>query len=92
MFLTEWNTSVNLHRFVNEYADRVQRNIDEKTLERVEWKLNQYGYYKVIHCRDCEHFIEMTKDGLCGCVLFNFTKYDMVFGFCAWGKRKEVSQ
>lgn len=93
-----YRAEFNIEDFVNKYVERVNREIDQRVLDKVEHRLAEYGYVKVVRCRDCVkwHHID-TEDGIrCGecdewrradscCV--PATRED---GFCAWSARKEV--
>ena len=83
---------INLFEIVDEYAKRLQEQVDEMALDMAAEMLAKYGYVKVVRCRDCKWFDGRPNYQLC--------RRDMscdeiaVFaepnGFCAWGvKRKE---
>lgn len=88
---------------VDKIVERVNRRIDEATLAKVEGQLAEYGYVKVVRCRDCAYYYE---HGVPTCQRNKewFTGYDIngtygewcdgefyvePDGFCAWGSRKE---
>lgn len=68
--------------FVNKYAERVSRVIDEQTLANVEHQLDEYDYVKVVRCRDCR-----LQDEFKYCDRLGFKVGDN--GYCAWPKRRE---
>ena len=80
---------INLFEIVDEYTKRISRVIDEQTLANVENQLAEYGYVKVVRCKDCKFrcFDECTR------IDEGFKDYWFAIdpdGFCAWAKRKEV--
>ena len=78
---------INLFEIVDEYTKRISRVIDEQTLANVENQLAEYGYVKVVRCRDCKWFSYITEPPECyrvqGCMIVEPDD------FCAWGKRKD---
>ena len=81
---------INLMDSVNEYAKRVQKVIDEKTLESVEAQLAEYGYVKVVRCRDCKWCMQANSMTGWNDVCNLFDSKVQSDGFCAWAERKEV--
>lgn len=71
--------------FVDKYVERVSHVIDEKTLEKLERELAEYGYVKVVRCRDCRFAVAKGY----GCGRGNDGYLDVEpDGFCAWGERE----
>lgn len=83
-----------------EYAKRMQRDVDAAVLDMVADTLAEYGYVKVVRCRECEHMHTvghwlgmdvdecwLHADRESGALGKEPTDPD---GYCAWGVRKEV--
>ena len=89
--MSEYITSYgvfNINDFVDKYVERVSRAIDETFLEKLERELAEYGYVKVVRCRDCRFAVAKGY----GCGRGNDGYLDVEpDGFCAWGVRKEVN-
>ena len=91
----EHREEFNINDIARKYAERVARVIDEQTLANVENQLAEFGYVKVVRCRDCKHFHPMEGTAL-SCrlphpqyghlVQWQFAEPD---GYCWRGKRKE---
>lgn len=69
---------INLSEIADEYAKRLERQVDEMVLDRAADTLERFGYVKVVRCRDCRMF---------GDCEWNYENEPM--GFCAWACRKE---
>lgn len=54
--IIEYRDEFNTMDFVNKYAERISRVIDEETLANVEHQLAMYGYVKVVRCQDCKYW------------------------------------
>lgn len=90
---------INLTEIADEYAKRLEAQVDEMTLDRAAYALERYGYVKVIRCRDCiyMHTVRnwlgmdmgecwLRADRESGALGKERTEPD---GFCAWAIRKE---
>ena len=51
----EYREEFNITDIARKYAERVGYVIDEQALANVEHQLAEYGYIKVVRCRDCKH-------------------------------------
>lgn len=89
----DYRAEFNIEDFVDKYVERVNREIDQRALGKVEHRLAEYGYVKVVRCRDCIYYeqdpypIDPGWPMMC-----ERTGDDMVEpdGFCAWAvKRKD---
>lgn len=78
----------NIYDFVDKYVERVSRVIDEMALEKLERELAEYGYVKVVRCRDCEFCMAYMAGTYCD-YMAHAIEPD---GFCAWAKRKESGE
>lgn len=67
---------------VDKIAARIQHEIDQAALDKAAHTLEQFGYVKVVRCRDC---IYADNDWCEKHGHFGWS----VNGFCAWGERKE---
>lgn len=86
--IIEYREEFNVTDIARKYAEHVVRVIDEQTLANVENQLAEYGYVKVVRCRDCKFrcFDECTR------IDEGFKDYWFAIepdGFCAWGEREE---
>ena len=54
--IIEYREEFNVTDIARKYAERVARVIDEQTLANVENQLAEFGYVKVVRCRDCKFF------------------------------------
>lgn len=78
-------------------TERVNRIITERQLDEIAHYLAEYGYVKVVRCRDCVKRSKEPDPPVCGpgkvdswidwCIKHNCEVEPD--GFCAWGKRKE---
>ena len=76
----------NIYDFVDKYVERVSRVIDEMALEKLERELAEYGYVKVVRCRDCANpSFDEFGGGWCNENCREVKPWD----YCAWAKRKE---
>lgn len=53
----DYRAEFNIEDFVDKYVERVNREIDQRVLDKVEHRLAEYGYVKVVRCRDCAYSI-----------------------------------
>ena len=83
-----------LSYLVDEYAERIQRNVDAAALDKAAGVLAGFGYVKVVRCRDCRHYMDYEHEyepnlGYC-------REHDREevrdSWFCAWGERKVDAQ
>ena len=93
---------INLSEIADEYAKRLEEQVDETALDKAADTLERFGYVKVIRCRDCEcmnefHYRDMLGFGretiVYRCDYFwNADELPEVEpdGFCAWAVRKEA--
>lgn len=51
----DYRAEFNIEDFVDKYVERVNREIDQRVLDKVEHRLAEYGYVKVVRCRDCTY-------------------------------------
>ena len=81
---------------VDEYAERIQRGVDAAALDKAAGALAEFGYVKVVRCRDCARFVPQGAYRLNGGVV-NKDTCDVIRGFvvqidpdgfCAWGERR----
>lgn len=75
---------------VNRIAAYIQHKIDQAALDKAADTLEQFGYVKVVRCRDCKHFM---RGNLCS-LQDEWNEFHWLdvepSGFCAWAsKRKE---
>ena len=75
---------------VDEIAARIQRRVDQAALDKAAGTLAEYGYVKVVRCRDCKHY---DRDGVPSDVYPDrywcdiMTVYILPDGFCSEAKR-----
>ena len=92
-----------LSYLVDEYAGRIQRNVDAAALDKAAGVLAGFGYVKVVRCRDCKHLdifrpfdvyrMKPSETPEFHCTSSQFSNWDFPIeveldGFCAWGERK----
>ena len=83
---------------VDEYAGRIQRGVDAAALDKAAGALAEFGYVKVVRCRDCVHMHTVRRwlgmdvdecwlhaDRESGALGKERIEPD---GFCAWGERR----
>ena len=70
----------NYVNYVNEIADKIQRSANQTALDKAADTLAEYGYVKVVLCRDCEF-----EDEAWNCAAPYFKEPD---GYCRWASRK----
>lgn len=99
MSIREYCVEHDFSPMVDEIAAQIQYHIDQAALDKVESKLTEFGYVKVVRCRDCEH-ATISTIGVCKyCEMWVLPDVDG-YGcdsqvnlpldfFCAYGKRKE---
>ena len=88
---------INLFEIVDEYTKRISRVIDEQTLANVKNQLAEYGYVKVVRCRDCKHFTpkgtHKFENGKTNADYCTYVRGWMLQitpdGFCAWASKRE---
>ena len=92
----EYRAEASIQGFVDKYVERINREIDEQALAKVEHRLAEYGYVKVVRCRDCEkwHPFDM-KDGMVYGECDEWKRQDSYCvpatqegGFCYWAVRR----
>lgn len=103
----EYRAEFNIEDFVDKYVERVNREIDQRVLDKVEHRLAEYGYVKVVRCRDCEHLevfhpfdvyrLKPSEHAEYYCTSSQFSNWDFPIevepdGFCRWAERKEVDE
>lgn len=71
---------------VEAITERVNRIITERQLDEIAHHLAEYGYVKVVRCRDCKLWESNDCEWNPFC---NDPDFDEPDGFCAWGERKE---
>ncbi|MBR2553456.1 MAG: hypothetical protein IKE94_01230 [Aeriscardovia sp.] len=87
--IIEYRSEFNVMDFVNKYAERVNHVIDEQTLANLECRLAEYGYVKVVRCRDCAYICN--REYANGYVYYTCSYFDSEHaeiepnGFCKWG-------
>ena len=91
---------INLSEIADEYAKRLEAQVDEMALDKAADTLERFGYVKVIRCRDCVHYRKhkwfkvavgtpLGTDISDVCMFFADGCKVEPDGFCAWGERKE---
>lgn len=75
---------------VDRIAGQVQRRMDQAVLDKVADQLENFGYVKVVRCRDCRYFHTDKLGDYCTLLDFEDVK-GMKDCFCSWGARKEES-
>ena len=70
---------------VDRIAAQIQHKVDQVALDKIANTLEQYGYVKVMRCRDCKFG---TPSGTLDYVNCFFDKENMrtFSDFCSWGK------
>ena len=85
----EYREERNLMPTIDEIATAIQRRVDQAVLDKAADMLAEFGYVKVIRCKDCKRFGYLGDD-MCylpnGDGGFAGWKVDPE-GFCAWGER-----
>ncbi len=79
--IIEYRDEFNVMDIASKYAERISRVIDEQTLANVEHQLAEFGYVKVVRCRDCKYFAWF---GWCN-------RHDIGTSekrYCAWSERR----
>lgn len=102
----EYREEFNINDIARKYAERVARVIDEQTLANVENRLAEFGYVKVVRCRDCEHYYphgvptcQRNRECVTGYDIngdygewYDGEFYVEPDGFCAWGEQREGAE
>lgn len=82
----DYRAEFSIEDFVDKYVERVNREIDQRVLDKVEHRLAEYGYVKVVRCRDCKFCMAYMAGAYCD-YMAHAVEPD---GFCSWGERKKV--
>ena len=103
--IIEYREEFNVADIARKYAERVARVIDEQTLANVENQLAEFGYVKVVRCRDCVHCYEDRRNTAIGwvdifvCDSKQWSTSSLMpshtiepDGFCKWGERREGAE
>ena len=81
---------MNLNGRVDEIAEKIERRVNQAALDKAASTLEEYGYVKVVRCRDCKY---VSRDGKIYRECYRLHGYNSFtveeYGFCAWAKRKE---
>lgn len=80
-----YREEIDLQKIVDEQARKLQRNVDEATLDKAAGTLASFGYVKVVRCRDCAYCMAYMAGTYCD-YMAHSVEPD---GFCAWAERKE---
>ena len=90
---------INLFEIADEYAKRLEAQVDEMVLDRAADTLERFGYVKVVRCRDCK-YLDTTRGTLvprAGICMTTCTRLgtqvpqqNIDSGFCAWGERRDA--
>lgn len=94
----ELRYDIDYSEYIDEIAKKVQHRVDQAALDKVADMLAEYGYVKVVRCRDCEHGYEV-DGGMYDCLGKLTTEWDYYNdeprqnlvepdGFCAWSERR----
>ena len=65
--MTEYRQELNLRLTIDEIAAKIQHQVDQAALDKAADTLAEFGYVKVVRCRDCKHRHEgmcMLTDGM----------------------------
>lgn len=84
-----FHATTDMSDFVDKCAERISRRIDENALAKVETQLAEYGYIKVVRCRDCRFGIDGGKYCAESCADSWDWRNVEPDGFCSWGKPRE---
>ena len=76
---------------VEAVIERVNRIITERQLDEIAHHLAEYGYVKVVRCRDCAFYATDELGDYCTLLDFEDVK-SIANGFCAWGERREGAE
>lgn len=96
--MTEYRYDIDFSEYVDEMVEKVQHRVDQAVLDKAADTLAEYGYVKVVRCRDCKHLyipqwdeILAAEYGAPPIVCERTGDMDDVEpdGFCAWAERKE---
>lgn len=73
---------------VDEIAAKIQHRVDQAALDKAADTLAEYGYVKVVRCRDCAKadWFGAIGYGEFTCRVHGWTS-ESNDGFCAWAKR-----
>lgn len=94
----EYRAEFNIEDFVDKYVERVNREIDQRVLDKVEHRLAEYGYVKVVRCRDCKYYDGEPDMESLGEKCWRDPDHTghsaptIANGFCYRAKRKEVGE
>lgn len=63
----ELRYDIDYSEYIDEIAKKVQHRVDQAALDKAAGTLAEYGYVKVVRCRDCKRFDSKTD----GCWWFS---------------------
>lgn len=92
---------INLFEIADEYAKRLEAQVDEMALDKAADTLERFGYVKVVRCRDCRYYREhkffkatlgmgLGTDISDVCMFFSDGVKVEPDGYCAWGERRDA--
>lgn len=92
----KYRYELDLNAVANEYAKKIQKEVDEMALDKASDVLAKFGYMKVVRCRNCESMRDWLDEEKMGFDVAEFTDgWCMLLrigvdneGFCAWGERR----
>ena len=92
--MSEYRQELNLRLTIDEIAAKIQHQVDQAALDKAADTLAEFGYVKVVRCRDCEKWDYDSKYPKKTCFEFSnpedgYTIATEPDGFCAWSCRKE---
>ena len=76
---------------VNRIAAQIQHKVDQAALDKAADTLAEFGYVKVVRCRDCTNYATDELGDYCTLLDFEDVK-SIANGFCAWGERREGAE
>lgn len=65
--MSEYRQELNLQLTIDEIAAKIQHQVDQAALDKAADTLAEFGYVKVVRCRDCKYRHEgmcMLTDGM----------------------------
>ena len=85
--MTEYRQELNLLLTIDEIAAKIQHKVDQAALDKAADTLAEFGYVKVVRCRDCKYrygCLHLVDDGDGDMRRCHATPD----GFCSWAERR----
>ena len=82
---------MDLNSRVDEIAEKIERRVNQAALDMSASTLEEYGYVKVVRCRDCEHYQD-NHNNTFSCVFTKITSRAHPEGFCSWAVKRKGTE